>query len=267
MLLLQARTRLVQHFQYPPSVEYAILSHTFSSPSHDEWPAYESYELAHSHLPSLKHHIINKTCQLALSHGVEFVWIDAVCVDKTSSARISETINSIANYFKMATICFAYLFDLPCGDLSPTLWGGCQFWSQIWTLQELIFPPKIQFYDAKWHLKGERSSSVLSSLLSSITGVDEEILTQTSRPPCISAARKLSWAAERQSLQPEDAAYGILGLFDVSMNIIYGEGAVPAFIRLQEHILNRTNDGSVLLWTAKPFEGRRGLFAHDAQEF
>ncbi|KAL0932109.1 het and ankyrin domain protein [Colletotrichum truncatum] len=266
MRLLHARTQQLYTFAYPPPVQYAIFSHTWSSPHDDEWSFYDSVGQEHD---SIRHEIILRVCNLTQGHSLEFVWIDSVCIDKSSSADISKAINSLPKYFQKAAICFAFLVDLPCGTSVPCkdTWAQCRFWTRAWTLQELILPAKIQFYDSKWHLRGERSSQHLPSLISGITGIDEEILSRQRTLQQTSVARKMSWAALRKSSSPEDVAYSLLGLFDVYIPIVFGEGSRRAFRRLQEEILKHSNDASLFAWTSSEEEEYRGIFANSPREF
>ncbi|KAK2742724.1 het and ankyrin domain protein [Colletotrichum kahawae] len=266
MRLLHCLQQKIYHFTYPPSVQYAIFSHTWSSPHDDEWL---SYTPAGQRSHSTKQDIIRRVCNLALSHNLQYVWIDEACIDKSSSADVSETINSLPKYFQRATICFAFLVDLPCGTAVPCrdTWARCQFWTRAWTLQELILPSNLQFYDAQWHLRGERSSEHLHSLISGITGIDEDILNHERTLDQASVARKMSWAACRRSFSPEDLAYSLLGLFGVCMPIVFGEGEERAFRRLQEEIVKHTNDSSLFAWASRDNHSCRGLFANTPAEF
>jgi hypothetical protein len=58
----------------------------------------------------------------------------------------------------------------------------------------------------------------------------------------------MSWAAERHTSRGEDMAYCLMGLFEVNMPLLYGEGKA-AFIRLQEEIIKHSNDTSIFFWT------------------
>ncbi|KAF4838825.1 Vegetative incompatibility protein HET-E-1 [Colletotrichum tropicale] len=266
MKLLHCITQKVYPFTYPPPVQYGILSHTWSSPHDDEWAYYDS---ENQHADCGRQDIITRVCELALSHNLQYMWIDDACIDKSSSAEVSKAINSLAKYFRRATICFAFLVDLPCGASLPCkeTWARCQFWTRAWTLQELILPSKIQFYDAHWHLRGERSSESLYSIISGITGIDEDILNHQRTLQQASVARKMSWAACRKSSTPEDIAYSLLGLFDVYMPVIFGEGKDRAFRRLQEEIVKHNNDSSLFAWTSDDDKYCRGLFASSPDEF
>lgn len=87
----------------------------------------------------------------------------------------------------------------------------------------------------------------MASLISEITGIDREVLT--GRPLAeLSIAKKMSWASRRTTKRPEDVAYSLLGLFDISMAPLYGEGS-KAFLRLQEAIIRQADDHSIFAWT------------------
>ncbi|OLN83386.1 Vegetative incompatibility protein HET-E-1-like protein 5 [Colletotrichum chlorophyti] len=269
MYLLHVKTRVVRQFDSPITVDYAILSHTFSSPSDDEWFRYgpEGFEEPSKTLG--RYAIIDKVCQLTEDHGLDFVWIDAVCIDKSSSTAVAEAVNAIPQYLKQATLCFAYLADLPCYDGSSyeKAWADCCFWTKAWTLQELILPDKVQFYDAHWHQRGDRSQGLMPSMLSKITGVDEPVLKRNSSLMQVSAARKMCWAARRHSNRPEDTSYSLLGLFGIHMPVIYGEGGNKSFQRLQEEILKNCNDISLLSWVTSEKEQQGAIFARRPKDF
>jgi hypothetical protein len=46
----------------------------------------------------------------------------------------------------------------------------------------------------------------------------------------------MSWAERRETTRKEDKAYSLLGIFDVHMPLIYGEGREKAFKRVREEI-------------------------------
>ncbi|KAE9575552.1 hypothetical protein CGMCC3_g8320 [Colletotrichum fructicola] len=269
MKLLRIDTGTLHKFPYPPQVPYAILSHTWSSPAENEWVQYNPSNAVIGRGISAFGGIITKFCHLARAQGYEHVWVDAVCIDKTSSADVSETINSLPRYFQGAGVCFVYLSDLPCGPTLPwkDTWAQCRFWNRAWTLQELLLPTKVQFYDVEWHLRGERAAGCLPALISDTTGIDEDILTQQRSLCQTSVARKMSWAARREGTRSEDVAYSLLGIFGVRMPIVYGEGEHRAFRRLQEEVLKTTNDMSLFAWTGTESEERRGIFADGPWEF
>jgi hypothetical protein len=118
-------------------------------------------------------------CKIADQFGISYLWIDTCCIDKNSSAELSESLNSMFGWYRYATLCIAYLSDVTqsWGD-NPT--GGhprqsCWF-GRGWTLQELIAPKDILFYKADWTILGIRSELV--DELHEITGIENIILQQ-----------------------------------------------------------------------------------------
>jgi hypothetical protein len=89
----------------------------------------------------------------------------------------------------------------------------------------------------------------LAKPIASVTGIDTEILLNSDvQLKQISVARRMSWAALRETTRLEDLAYCLLGIFDVNMPLLYGEGE-KAFIRLQEEIMRSSADQSLFVWT------------------
>lgn len=165
-------------------------------------------------------------------------------IDKTSSAELSEAINSMYQWYKNANICYAYLEDITDQDqlFHSDRSIESRWFQRGWTLQELIAPRVVEFYTASWAEIGTKSS--LRKKISHETGIDIRILDGQD-PSICNVAERMSWAAFRQTTRIEDAAYCLLGLFQVSMPLLYGEGK-GAFIRLQQEILRTTDDYSLL---------------------
>ncbi len=83
--------------------------------------------------------------------------------------------------------------------------------------------------------------------LSSITGIDASILSHAQDLGSVSVAKRMSWASRRVTTRVEDAAYCLMGLFEINMPMLYGEGE-KSFVRLQEEIMKESNDESLFLW-------------------
>ncbi|KAK4443821.1 HET-domain-containing protein [Podospora aff. communis PSN243] len=237
--------------------QYAILSHTWG----DE-------ELCLQDMADLSSRENNRA--RALQDGYDHVWIDTVCIDKTSSAELSEAINSMYEWYAKSTVCYAFLEDFSFQDASlgdahsddtssenseslrlpSALYfqlSQCRWFTRGWTLQELIAPKRIVFFDKDWIEFGDRSD--LTDDISAITGIDVVTLAGFS-PRRQSVAYRMSWASRRTTTRPEDLAYCLLGVFGVNMPMLYGEGGERAFIRLQEEILRKSDDTSIFAWSA-----------------
>jgi hypothetical protein len=171
-------------------------------------------------------------------------------------------------WYRDAQVCYAYLSDVPKAEedhWSPdSAFRQSKWFTRGWTLQELLAPAIAIFYDKNWAELGTKSC--LENLLTSITGVEAFCNYQEA---CI--AQKMSWASRRVTTRVEDIAYCLLGLFDVNMPTIYGEGE-KAFMRLQLEIIKQSDDESIFAWTDKDLEGshqytRSGLLASSPSSF
>ncbi|EAQ84586.1 hypothetical protein CHGG_08600 [Chaetomium globosum CBS 148.51] len=166
---------------------------------------------------------------------------------KRSSAELSEAINSMFAWHRDAEVCYVYLSDLEPGeegDLRRDL-PGCRWFSRWWTLQELVAPRKVLFFDREWNYRGSKEE--LAPLLYGITNIPVTVLCHQADLGDIGVARRMSWAANRETTRLEDMAYCLLGIFDVNLSLIYGEG-IKAFARLQAAILQTTPDLSIFAW-------------------
>lgn len=200
---------------------------------------------------------IRNCCEVASADGYIWVWVDTCCIDKSSSAELSEAINSMFRWYSDANVCYTHLSDVEVSrqdrlvsaqQLSSSRWP-----SRGWTLQELIAPNTVRFYDRHWVECGNRNN--ISLALSQITNIDQSILERNSGADerewlySLSISKRMSWAATRQTTRAEDRAYCLLGLFDVNMPMLYGEGGPKAFYRLQEEIMKHSVDHTILAWS------------------
>ncbi|KAF1850848.1 uncharacterized protein K460DRAFT_350850 [Cucurbitaria berberidis CBS 394.84] len=132
-----------------------------------------------------------------------------------------------------------------------------------WTLQELIAPLEINLYSKEWEPIGTKSE--ITQYLEEITGIDQQVL-QGAYPSICSVASRMSWAANRKTNRIEDMAYSLLGMFDINMPLLYGEGG-KAFIRLQEEIMKDCNDQSLFAWETSDPVYYSGLLATSPKHF
>ncbi|KAF1992769.1 hypothetical protein P154DRAFT_417858, partial [Amniculicola lignicola CBS 123094] len=161
------------------------------------------------------------------------------CIDKTSGAELTEAINLMFNYYKCAKVCFVYFADVSSPGYDQI--GASRWFTRGWTLQELLAPPTIVYLDALWNL-----IPVPVALIADITGIPVSIL-QGGNIDDVSIACRMSWALSRKTSRIEDLAYCLLGIFDINMPLLYGEG-MKAFTRLQEHIVQKSIDETIFLW-------------------
>ncbi|KAG6333207.1 hypothetical protein ID866_5876 [Astraeus odoratus] len=204
---------------------------------------------------------IVQSCRQARCDQLEWVWADTCCINKESSTELSEAINSMFRWYKNSDRCYAYLHDVE--DVTfPVHADGTKYLE--WTLQELIAPTAVLFFNEQWKLLGDKKS--LTSVLTEITRIPSHILIyglESDRP---SIGQIMSWAADRKTTRVEDRAYSLLGLFDVQMAMLYGEGK-NAFLRLQLQIIQMSNDHSIFAWGHSKTTGRSGSVLADDPSF
>jgi ankyrin repeat protein len=246
MRLINVKTKKLSQFPDDGVPPYAILSHTWG----DEEVTFidvEQGEVDKKSLGSIKFHGCRR---LASLDGIEHVWIDTCCINKTDSVELSEAINSMFQWYQGATRCYAYLHDVPAGD-NPRAAGSkfrtSRWFQRGWTLQELLAPRELRFYDSEWQYLGSKGE--LCSVVQDITGVPRRFLLGIAKLHSASVAQRMSWAAKRETTKREDLAYCLQGIFDVKMSPIYGEGSEQAFLRLQEQIIKNCRDDSILAWS------------------
>ncbi|KAK1727128.1 heterokaryon incompatibility protein-domain-containing protein [Colletotrichum acutatum] len=252
MRLLNTTTLKVTEF-VSERPKYAILSHTWGS----EEIVLQDTEAKDEAPSSVKAgwKKIRGACALALGDGFDWIWIDTCCIDKSSSSELSEAINSMFRWYREAEICYAYLEDVPplryasfigfqdfaldldSNHIMPiekdqNTFLGSRWFTRGWTLQELIAPQGVEFHATDWSFLGTRSD--LSGIIHKHTMIDKVVL-------------EMRWAANRETTRVEDAAYCLLGIFEINMPLLYGEGD-RAFRRLQEEIIRTIEDYSLIAW-------------------
>ncbi|KAI9052004.1 hypothetical protein LZ554_004258 [Drepanopeziza brunnea f. sp. 'monogermtubi'] len=270
MRLLNTATFILSDFTGSEIPPYAILSH--------RW---EGHEITFRELEDIKGSDpaafvnseqdvntaawskIKGCCDQARVHGYAWIWVDSCCIDKSSSAELSEAINSMFTWYGKAGVCYAYLSDVQSTDAEMPAAAQEEFqrsrwFSRGWTLQELLAPKEVIFCAAAWQQLGNRQQ--LWPLISKATGIGDLGGWRTA-----SIAQKMSWASRRETTRSEDKAYSLMGLFGVNMPPLYGEGE-NAFIRLQLEILRISDDESIFAW-ADDKDTSGGLLARSPKAF
>lgn len=264
MWLINTKTLGLEYFAVPENTPpYAVLSHTWGN---DEL-SFAEFKSLNSAATSRRRGFrkIYQTCALAQQSGIPYAWVDTVCIDKSSSAELTEAINSMYNYYRRSKICYAYIDDwepaqrwvdlAALGELAgekttarkhhrPLRW-----FTRGWTLQELIAPIHVCFLDAAWRPRGMKNDREVTPHLSRITGIASSVLNDgdSANLRRICLAQRMSWAAHRETSRVEDIAYCLMGIFEVNMPLLYGEGK-RAFLRLQQDIIKNTTDLSIFAW-------------------
>ncbi|EIW65323.1 HET-domain-containing protein, partial [Trametes versicolor FP-101664 SS1] len=246
MWLLNTSTYQIVFVQHPSEVHYAVLSHVWGDGE-------QTFQVNSDRclLDAIRAQLspkIRHCCDYARAHGHTYIWIDTCCIDKTSSAELSEAINSMFAWYSGADVCYVFLSDVSASD-SPmeeySSFRRSMWFKRGWTLQELIVPSRNVFLSKDWRMIGTKAS--LASIIKDVTGIGTDILLHRRQLHTVSVAERMAWAAERETTRVEDEAYCLMGIFGVRLPVIYGEGS-QAFVRLQEEIMRRIPDQSLFLW-------------------
>ena len=237
--------------------KYAILSHVWGK----EEVTFEDIGDLFKARRMLGFEKIRLSCVQAKRDGLQYMWVDTCCIDKSSSSELSEAINSMFKWYQNAAVCYAYLnrtttLDTPESGDELEEFANSRWFTRGWTLQELIAPRVVEFYGRLWFHLGSRY--ILREKISLRTGIPERVLRNPKTIRTYSVATRMSWASARNTTRPEDRAYSLLGLFDVHMPLLYGEGK-RAFIRLQEEIIKSSDDETILVWDGDFLRGEERL--------
>ncbi|CAH0043717.1 unnamed protein product [Clonostachys solani] len=246
MRLINCKTLKLEFKELQDAPPYAILSHTWGD---GEVTFADFHQTSRRKLDGWRR--IALACQQALQDGLEYAWVDTCCIDKSSSAELSESINSMFKWYGHSHKCYAFLTDYSCSESIDEDFTKSNWFSSGWTLQELIAPSTVMFFDKEWQYTGTKED--LGRQISQNTNIDKELLATTgfdairNRLYACTVAQRMSWAATRKTKREEDIAYCLLGIFGLSMPMLYGEGD-RAFMRLQEEIIKETNDMTLFAW-------------------
>ncbi|EWG41092.1 hypothetical protein FVEG_15227 [Fusarium verticillioides 7600] len=246
MRLINTQTLELHEFFNENTPPYAILSHAWG----DQEVTCQDWQNRQQAIQKHGYSKIVKACNKASNYKLEWLWVDTNCIDKSSSAELSEAINSMFAYYQKSEVCFAYLVDVPTANQPEDVLNSqierSRWFSRGWTLQELIAPKHLIFYAADWSEIGKNDGS-LTTLITSITQIRGAYLTGQSSIHKASVAERMSWLSRRTTTRTEDMAYCMLGIFSINMPLLYGEGK-RAFFRLQEEIMKTSNDHTIFCW-------------------
>jgi Heterokaryon incompatibility protein (HET)/NB-ARC domain len=229
---------------------YAILSHTWAEDNSEE-VSFQDVE-AGTFKSKAGRQKIEFCAKQAVADGLQYFWIDTCCIDKRNAVELGTAINSMFRWYQKAARCYVYLSDVSkhenkgqVGQSGPA-WEATfrrsRWFTRGWTLQELIAPTLVDFYSSE----GERLGSKLSleEIIHNITGISRNALRGDALSD-FSIDERMSWAEHRNTTLDEDKTYCLLGIFDVSMSLIYGEGREKACRRLQQKVHKSYKGGVV----------------------
>lgn len=225
MWLIDTHTLALKRFQDDRKAvgRYAILSHRWQREEvlFDDLSRGRNVEVPPATRLKVGFAKLENACVRAREGGHRYLWADTACINKESSAELSEAIASMWRWYSDAAVCYAYLCDIECGHLTgterehisdkvllqmlrPSVW-----FRRGWTLQELIAPSDVVFFDKTWRRIGVKTE--MSKILETITGIGENALLNRNMVNGYCVAKRMAWAAKRETTRVEDEAYCLLG--------------------------------------------------------
>ena len=226
--------------------KYAILSHTWGADTEEV----DFRDLIDSTGRSKDgYHKIRFCGEQASRDGLQYFWVDTCCIDKSNSTELAEAINSMFRWYHDAAKCYVYLSDVSIAkrkrgtSLSwESAFRASRWFTRGWTLQELLAPSSIEFFSQEGKRLGDKKT--LERQIHEITGIAIAAIRGAPLSQ-FGVEERLLWAENRQTTREEDKAYSLLGIFDVYVPLIYGEGKDNALSRLKEEI-NKPSKGKCL---------------------
>jgi hypothetical protein len=243
MRLLERKSNgefLLKDFTGHPHPAYAILSHTWGADG-DEVSFQDI--VAGTGKSKAGYRKIHFCAEQAAIDGLKYFWVDTCCIDKRYAVELYSAINSMFRWYREARKCYVYLPDVSVPYSVADLYRSQHIWeiafrksrwfTRGWTLQELLAPASVQFFTSEGRRLGNKSS--LGTIIHEVTGIAEKALEGCPLSD-FSIDERMSWAAQRTTKLEEDQIYSLLGIFDISMGLIYGEGKEKAQRRLNKEI-------------------------------
>jgi hypothetical protein len=219
---------------------YAILSHTWGS-DEDEVTFEDLADGTGKAKPGYKK--IRFCGEQAQHDGLEHFWVDTCCIEKTNKAELSKAIQSMFRWYRNAARCYVYLQDVSAPLLgtdekvNPPLWESqfrmSKWFTRGWTLQELLAPSSVEFFSREGRRLGDKRS--LREQIYKVTNIPYAAIEGAPLSQ-FTVNGRLQWKEHRETKHEEDGAYSLLGIFDVYLAPLYGEGAAGAFRRLMDEI-------------------------------
>ncbi|KAK8016096.1 P-loop containing nucleoside triphosphate hydrolase [Apiospora rasikravindrae] len=220
------------HHSTPP---YAILSHTWEGDAQEVRLSDIRDQVARAKRGYRKIDFCQKQ---AAKDGLQYFWVDSCCINQDSEVELNRSINSMFRWYRDAEKCYVYLSDVTMErDDDSSTWDEAfrqsRWFTRGWTLQELIAPRTVEFFSSDGQYLGDKTS--LEQQLHAITKIPVAALRGTTLSE-FSLEERMSWSQYRETKLAEDRAYCLLGIFDIHMPLIYGEGQEHACRRLRKEL-------------------------------
>lgn len=219
---------------------YAILSHTWGADTDEV--TFEDMTNSTSQDKS-GYEKIRFCGEQAKRDNLQYFWVDSCCINKANYTELSQAINSMFRWYQNASKCYVYLSDVSVdisergtqifGDPYELAFKQSRWFTRGWTLQELLAPASVEFFSREGKRLGDKKS--LERQITETTGIATRALHGVPLSQ-FSVTERISWAARRETTIEEDQVYCVLGIFNVHLPLIYGEGMEKAMRRLRKEV-------------------------------
>jgi hypothetical protein len=229
---------------------YAILSHTWGHASQEV--TYEEMVKGEGR-DKAGYDKIRFCGEQTANEGLRHFWMDSCCIKKSSDAELSESLRSMYRWYQRSVKCYVYLsdvsekkrkfMDLDVDNTWELSFRKSRWFTRGWTLQELLAPRLVEFFSQERRRLGDKQS--LERQIYEITGIPVAALRGYALSQ-FTIDQRFEWAKARQTTRAEDWAYSLLGIFEISMPVMYGEGRIESIRRLRKEIAS-ASDGKECL--------------------
>ena len=222
---------------------YVMLSHKWQ---HNE-PCYKDIKniVVYKLSKNIK---LQRFCSLARALGFRWAWSDTCCINQEDNSILQEALVAMFAWYRGSSLTIVYLHDVPSKSLWESIWN-----TRAWTYQEYVAAEIVRFYTKDWKpylgltLWNHKESPIIIAEMERASRVPAKQMAKL-LPGHERAREKLFLASMRRSTRVEDVAYSLLGIFNVPLIPMYGEG-YRAVGRFLEHILTASGDVIILAWT------------------
>ena len=240
---------------------YVMFSHTWEGkePTYQDVAGKSVYELDAQPL-EIK---LRRFCKMVQndSEGYLWAWSDTCCINKTIETDYRKSIRSMYNWYKESALTIV-LLAAGSAVLKHNRWM-----TRAWTLQELLSPKSIRFYDRNWELyqgdilPNHKESPRIMQELAEAVDLTRDALIDFS-PKSLSIRAKLRLASTREATEKADVAYALIGIFSSDLIPEYRDPE-DALGLLLEEIVHRERDAKAVLdWVGKSSQFNSCLPAH-----
>ncbi|KAF9219019.1 hypothetical protein BS17DRAFT_741386 [Gyrodon lividus] len=199
---------------------------------------------------------LRRFCDVVREAGCYWAWSDTSCISSASHIEVIESPRSIYDWYRRAWRTIVLLRGIWNPSLPLSVKNSIWI-TRSWTIHEYVAARFVWFYTDDWKpyrdlgTSNHKYSPIVVAEIQEATNVSAETLHKLN-PGVTDVREKLQLAAPRHVTKPEDTAYSLCPLFDISMQPKYGEGTEYAVGRLLEQIITRSGDVVVLDWIGNP---------------